>query len=94
MTKAADTIADLWRTGQEVDCSEVLRNTAAEVALEMAAEVRAKLLKVQTTLQQELLKAATLLRSTDAPRSEDFQVLSEMPVFHMNQQNQFATRPC
>lgn len=93
VTKAADTIADLWRTGQEVDCSEVLRNTATEVALEMAAEVRGKLLKVQTTLQQELANAATLLKSTDAPRSEDFQVLSEMPVFHMNQQNQFASRP-
>ncbi|MGB8890057.1 MAG: dynamin family protein [Candidatus Korobacteraceae bacterium] len=93
VTKATDTIADLWRTAQEVDCSEVLRNTATEVALEMAAEVRGKLLKVQTTLQQELANAATLLKSTDAPRSEDFQVLSEMPVFHMNQQNQFASRP-
>ena len=93
LARAAKTIAHLWQTEPEVDGSEVLRNTATEVALEMAAEVRSKLLKVQATLQQELLKAATLLKSTDALRSEDFQVLSEMPAFHMNRQNQLAARP-
>ncbi len=93
LEKAAETVASLWSTEQEVDCSEVLSNMATEVALEMAAEVRVELLKVQTLLQQELSKAATLLRSTDTSRSEDFQVLSEMPVFHMNRQNRFASRP-
>ena len=93
LAKAANTIAHLWHTEQEADASEVLRTTAMEVALEMAAEVRGKLLKVQATLQQGLLNAAALLKSTDAPRSEDFQVLSEMPVFHMNRQNQLAPRP-
>jgi GTP-binding protein EngB required for normal cell division len=93
LTKAANTVADLWRTEQEVDCGEVLKNAATEVALEIAAEVRGKLLKVQATLQQELANAAQLFRSADAPRREDFQVLSEMPVFHMNRRNQFASRP-
>ncbi|MGA2903336.1 MAG: dynamin family protein [Candidatus Korobacteraceae bacterium] len=93
LNKAADTIADLWRTEQEVDCAEVLRNTAAEVALQMAGEVRDKLSKVQAVLQKQLSKAATLLRSMDAPRPEDFEVLVEMPVFHMNRQKEFARRP-
>ena len=93
LTKSVETVADLWQTEQEVDSGEVLKNTATEVALEMAAEVRGKLLKVQTTLQQELTNAASLLKSTDVPRPEDFQVLSEMPVFHMNRQSQFAPRP-
>lgn len=93
LSKAADTIADLWQTEQEVDCGEVLKNTAAEVALEMAAQVRDKLLKVQATLQQELANAARLLKSGDEPRSEDFQLLSEMPLFHMNKRTQFAQRP-
>lgn len=93
LAKAADTIANLWRTEREVDCGEVLRNAATEVALEIAADVRGRLLKGQAKLQQELSNAATLLKSTDAPRPEDFQVLSEMPVFHMNRQIQFALRP-
>lgn len=93
LNKAADTIADLWRTEPEVDCGEVLKNTATEVALEMAAEIRGKLLKVQTTLQQELATAAKLLKSTDTARPEDLRMLSEMPVFHMNRQGRFASRP-
>jgi hypothetical protein len=48
---------------------------------------------VQEGLQQELSKAATLLKSSDLPREDDFQVLAEMPVFHMNRQSQFARRP-
>jgi len=93
VNKAADTIADLWRSEREVDCAEVLRNTAAEVALEVAGEVRGKLSKVQELLQQELSKAATLLSSMDVLRPDDFQVLAEMPMFHMNRRNDFARRP-
>ncbi len=93
LSRAAESIANLWHTQQEVDCGEVLRNIATEVALEMAAEARSKLLKVQTTLRQQLSNAASWLKSTDAPGFEDFQALSEMPVFHMNRQNQFARRP-
>ena len=93
LEKAAETVAGLWNGTREVDCAEVLRNTAAEVALELAGEVRSKLSRVQERVQQELSKAATLLRSSDVPREEDLQVLAEMPVFHMNRQNQFVNRP-
>ena len=44
-------------------------------------------------LQRELLRTATLLRSADMPSSEDFQVLAEMPAFHMNRQDGLAKRP-
>jgi GTP-binding protein EngB required for normal cell division len=93
MQKAAETVADLWDREQEVDCAEVLRNTAAEVALELAGEVRRKLSRVREMLQQELSKAATLLRSRDVTSEEDLQILAEMPVFHMNRQSQFVNRP-
>jgi GTP-binding protein EngB required for normal cell division len=93
LDRAAETVADLWHTEREVDCAEVLRNTAAEVALEVAGGVRGELSKVQEVLQQELSKAASLLRSSDVPRPEDFQVIAEMPVFHINRQSQFAPRP-
>ena len=92
MQKAAETVADLWDREQEVDCAEVLRNTAAEVALELAGEVRTKLSRVKEMLQQELSKAATLLRSRDVTSEEDLQILAEMPVFHMNRQSQFVNR--
>jgi GTP-binding protein EngB required for normal cell division len=93
LKKAAEIVADLWDSDGEVDCAEVLRNTAGEVAHEMAADVRSRLTRVQEMLQQELSKTATLLKYTDLPREEDFQVLAEMPVFHMNRQSQFARRP-
>jgi GTP-binding protein EngB required for normal cell division len=93
LKKAAEIVADLWDSDGEVDCAEVLRNTAGEVAHEMADDVRSRLTRVQEMLQQELSKTATLLKYTDLPREEDFQVLAEMPVFHMNRQSQFARRP-
>jgi hypothetical protein len=71
----------------------VLLGIAAEVAVEIAGEVRAKLMKTGERFQQELSKAASLLASTDVPRAEDFRVLAEMPVFHMNRQDQVAGRP-
>jgi len=91
--KSARTMADLWHGEQEVDRAEVLPRVASEVVLEMAGEVRHNLLQVQESLQQELAKAANLLRSTDAPRQEDFQGLTEMPVFHMNRLEEFVQRP-
>ncbi len=93
LNKTAETIAHLWRTEREVDGAELLRATAAEVAVEVAGEVRSKLLKIGELFQQELSKAAALLAPTDAPRGEDFRVLTEMPVFHMNRQDNFAGRP-
>ena len=93
LEKAAETVAGIWDRKREVDCAEVLRNTAAEVALEVAGEVRSTLSRVQEILHQELSKAATLLRSSDVPREEDLQVLAEMPVFHMNRQSRFVRRP-
>lgn len=93
LNKAADSIADLWHEEREVDCAEVLRGTAVEVAAEIAGEVRTKLLKLGELFRQELSKTAEVLRSTDMPRSEDFQVLAEMPAFHMNRQDGFAKRP-
>ena len=93
LNKTADRLAHLWRTEGEVDCAELLRATAAEVAVEVAGEVRAKLLKTGELFQKQLSKTAALLGSTDLPRGEDFQVLAEMPVFHMNRQNSFAGRP-
>jgi hypothetical protein len=93
LNKTADTIAKLWRTEREVDGAELLRATATDVAVEVAGEVRAKLLKTGEVFQQELSKTAALLSSADAPRAEDFRVLAEMPVFHMNRQDNFAGRP-
>lgn len=93
LKKAAETVANLWHNGQEVDCAEVLRSVASETCLEMAAAVRNNLSQIQESLQQELAKAANLLRSTDAPRQEDFPGLAEMPVFHMNRQEKLAQRP-
>jgi len=93
LEKAAETLANLWHDGQEVDCAEVLRSVTSEVCLEMAGEVRNYLSLLQESLQQELAKTANLLRSTDAPGEEDFQVLAEMPVFHMNRQKEYARRP-
>ena len=94
VNRAAASIADIWHTeNQEVDCAEVLRGTAAEVAGEISSQVRAKLLKLGEMLQRELLRTATLLRSADMPSSEDFQVLAEMPAFHMNRQDGLAKRP-
>lgn len=93
LERSAETIAGLWNIEREVDCAEVLRSTAAEVALAAAEEVRDKLSRARALLQQELSKAATLLRSADFPREEDFQVLAEMPVFHMNRQSESARRP-
>jgi GTP-binding protein EngB required for normal cell division len=93
LQKAAKSIADLWGTEREVDCAEVLRTTATEVALELAGEIRGELSGVQEKLRLELRKAATLLRLADVPREEDFQTMSEMPVFHMNRQKEFARRP-
>ena len=93
LNKTADTIAHLWRTEREVDGAELLRATAADVAVEVAGEVRTKLLKIGEIFQQELSKTAALLASTDAPRGEDFRVLAEMPVFHMNRKDNFADRP-
>ncbi len=93
LEKSAETIADLWSSEREVDCAEVLRSTAAEVALAVADEVRGKLSRAQELLQQELARTATLLRSADFPREEDFQVPAEMPVFHMNRQSESARRP-
>jgi GTP-binding protein EngB required for normal cell division len=91
--KSAEMIADLWNSEREVDGAELLRSTAAEVALAVADEVRGKLSHAGELLQQELSKAATLLGSADFPRQEDFQVLAEMPVFHMNRQSKSARRP-
>ncbi len=93
LDRSAETVADLWRTEREVDCAKVLRNTASEVALEVAGEVRGKLSKVREVLQQELSKVASILRSSDVPCSEDFQAIAGMPVFHINRQSQFAARP-
>jgi GTP-binding protein EngB required for normal cell division len=93
LERGAETVAGMWDGKREVDCGEVLRNTAAEVALEMAGDVRSRLSRAQEILQQELSKAATLLRSSDVPREEDLQVLAEMPVFHMNRHNQLVKRP-
>jgi len=92
-SKAADSIADIWHTEQEVDCAEVLRGTAAAVTAEIASEVRTKLLKLSELLRQELSKTADVLRSTDRPQPEDFQIIAEMPAFHMNRQDGFARRP-
>lgn len=93
LEKSAETLSDLWHGDQDADCAEVLRSVASEVVLELAVEVRAKLSRVQESLQQQLAKAANLLKSTDAPRQEDFQGLAEMPVFHMNRQEQLVRRP-
>jgi GTP-binding protein EngB required for normal cell division len=93
LNKAAESIADIWNTQQEADCAEVLRGTAAEVGTDIAGEVRTKLLKLGEFLRQELLKTADALRSTDRPQTEDFQILAEMPTFHMNRRNGFAKRP-
>jgi hypothetical protein len=71
----------------------VLRGTAAKAAAEIASDVRTKLLKLGELLRQELSKTADVLRSTDMPRPEDFQILAEMPAFHMNRQDGFAKRP-
>lgn len=93
LEKAAETVAGMWDGERKADCAEVLRNTASEVALELAGEIRRKLSRAQEMLQQELSKAATLLRSRDVTSEEDLQVLAEMPVFHMNRQSQFVDRP-
>jgi len=93
LNKAADSIADLWHTEREVDCAEVLRGTAGGVAAEIAGEVRTKLFKLGELLRQELSKTADLLRSMDRPQPEDFQLLAEMPAFHMNRHEGFAKRP-
>jgi hypothetical protein len=93
LNKAADSIADLWHTEREGDCAEVLRGTAVEVAAEIAGEVRTKLLRLGELFRQELSRTADVLRSTDRPQPEDFQVLLEMPAFHMNRQDGFAKRP-
>jgi GTP-binding protein EngB required for normal cell division len=93
LEKSAESVADLWNSEREVDCAEVLRSTAAEVALAVADEIRGQLSRARELLQHELSKAATLLKSADLPREEDFQVLAEMPVFHMNRQSEYARRP-
>ena len=93
VNRAAESIADLWHTQHKVDCTEVLRGTAAKAAAEIASDVRTKLLKLGELLRQELSKTADVLRSTDMPRPEDFQILAEMPAFHMNRQDGFAKRP-
>ena len=94
LDRAALTIANLWSAGkEEVDCAEILRNTAAEVAIEITGEVRSKLMKLGERLQQELSAAAGPLRSADKPGPEDFQILTEMPVFHMNRQEGLTVRP-
>ncbi len=93
LNRAAATIADQWRAETKVDCAEVLRNTAATVVLEIAGEIRSKLSRTQEQLQQELLKAATTLGSTDVLRREESQIMAEMPVFHMNRQSDVAARP-
>ena len=93
LNKAAVSIADAWDAEQEVDCAEVLRGTTADVAAEIAGDVQTKLLELGEHLRQELSKTADVLKSTDMPRPEDFQVLAEMPPFHMNRQDGFAKRP-
>ena len=93
LSKGADSIADIWHTGREVDCADVLRGTSGEVAAEIASDVRTKLLKLGKLLRQELAKTAGVLKSTDLPRPEDFQVLAEMPAFHMNHRDDLARRP-
>jgi GTP-binding protein EngB required for normal cell division/NTP pyrophosphatase (non-canonical NTP hydrolase) len=94
VNRAAASIANIWPTeNHEVDCAEVLRGIAAEVAGEISNQVRAKLLKLGAMLQQELLRTATLLRSADMLGSEDFQVLAEMPAFHMNRQGDLVKPP-
>ena len=93
LEKSAESIADRWNSEREVDAAEVLRSTAAEVALAVADEVRGKLSRAQELLQHELSKTATLLRSADFPREEDFQALAEMPIFHMNRQSEHVPRP-
>ncbi len=93
LQRSAESVADLWNSEREVDCAEVLRSMAAEVALAIADEVRGKLSRAQELLQHELAKAATLLKSADFAREEDFQVPAEMPVFHMNRQKEFVRRP-
>lgn len=93
INRAAETVADLWRARPEVDFAEVLRKVAAEVTLELAGQIRAKLSAIGERLQQELAKTATLLRSSDSPRPEDFQAPAEMPVFHLNRQKELVARP-
>jgi GTP-binding protein EngB required for normal cell division len=93
LNKAADSIADIWRTEPEVDCAAVLRGAASEVAAEIASEVRTKLLKLGDLLRQELAKTADALGSTPMARTEDLQILAEMPGFHMNRRDGFAKRP-
>jgi len=93
LSRAADSIADIWPTEREVDCSDVLRGTSGEVAAEIASDVRTKLLKLGEQLRQELSKTAGVLKSSDTPEPEDFQVPAETPAFHMNHQDGFARRP-
>jgi GTP-binding protein EngB required for normal cell division len=93
LRKAADSIADIWHAEEEVDCAQVLRGIASEAVAEIAGEVRTKLLKLGELLRQDLIKTAAVLRATDTPAPEDFQVLADMPAFHMNRQDGFAKRP-
>ncbi|MGA9568306.1 MAG: dynamin family protein [Candidatus Korobacteraceae bacterium] len=93
VNKAADSIANIWQTEREVDCADVLRRTGAEAAAEIAGDVRTKLQQVGELLRQELVKTADVLRSTDIARPEDFQILAEMPAFHMNRHDGLAKRP-
>ena len=45
VNKAAESIADLWDARQEVDCAEMLRGTAAEVAVEMSRRGPSQIVK-------------------------------------------------
>ena len=93
LRKAADSIADIWHAEQEANCAEVLRGTAAEVVAEIARDIRTKLLKLGEFLRQDLSRTADVLRCTDRPQPEDFQLLAEMPAFHMNRQDGLAKPP-
>lgn len=82
--KAAERIADLWPSEREINCGDILRTVAQEVLSEITGQIRGDLDSLQTGLQRELSRAASVLRTTDASNPEELRAGLEMPAFHMN----------
>jgi hypothetical protein len=91
--KAAKRVAELWLAQATVDIGDAPRVATDEVAGELSREVRADFTTLQKEFEQQLSKVATALGATDPPGPGDFALSAEMPVLHLNRNNELVPRP-
>jgi len=91
--KAADVAALGWAKEPKIDLGEVLWITAVRALEELAGQLRSRLNHTIESLRVEMLEVAAALRISDLPSQEELFANREMPVFHLNRERLFISKP-